>query len=118
MNLIEGKENCDFHNIRARLQKQSQHYVRAIENYTGSDPLKLWYEYICWMDEVFAGPVDDQDIFENVLQSCLATFESDVNYKQDRRLVKIFIKFVSINILISNDENYCEHFSIFFFHKN
>lgn len=84
--------------IREKYQKESQAYVNAIEAYTGTDPLNLWYKYICWIDDVFNQYEDDTAIMENVLQICLAKFENDKIYKNDRRLIKIFIKFVSIVI--------------------
>lgn len=92
---LGGRENGGYESIHAQLHKQNQAYVLAIENYSGSDALKLWYEYICWMDEVFNGTEEDANVLQNMLQTCLATFENEAGYKQDRRLVKIFIKFVS-----------------------
>lgn len=77
--------------VREQLERQSQAYAQAIEK---CSELKLWYEYLCWMDEAFTGTEEDRNVFESVLQTCLATFENLAEYKQDRRLVKIFIKFV------------------------
>lgn len=74
---------------------ECQNYVKAIEKYSGSDPLELWYQYLLWIDENFVIDFKRETIFEIILSACLSTFEKDERYKQDRRLIKLFIKFVS-----------------------
>lgn len=106
---MANKENCPTHieiddvemHLQQQYQKQSEAYVQAIENYSGPDPLNLWYKYLCWMDDIFNRVKGDRSVLENVLQTCLATFENDAMYKQDRRLLKIFVKFVSIFFITS-----------------
>lgn len=74
----------------------SKNYVNAIENYTGDDPLELWYKYLLWMEENYVIDFSVDNIFDEILCSCIAKFESDGKYKQDRRLIKLFIKYVSL----------------------
>lgn len=74
---------------------ECQKYVKAIEKYSGTDPLALWHQYLLWIDEHFVIDFKQETIFELILSACLCTFEKDERYKQDRRLIKLFIKFVS-----------------------
>lgn len=74
---------------------ECQNNVKAIEKYMGSDPLALWYEYLLWIEEHFMIDFKQETIFDLILSACLSTFEQDERYKQDRRLIKLFIKFVS-----------------------
>lgn len=98
--MMTDKENCppvdNEKNIREKYQRESHGFVDAIDKYSGPDPLNLWYKYICWLDDVFNQCEDEVAVMENILQTCLATFENERMYKQDRRLIKIFIKFVSL----------------------
>lgn len=70
-------------------------YVIAIKNYKGNDPLALWYEYLLWIEESFVIDFKKETIFDQILAACLCQFEHEERYKQDRRLIKLFIKFVS-----------------------
>lgn len=72
--------------------------VNVIERYSGPDPLHLWYEYLLWIDEHFVIDFKQETIFDLILSACLCTFEKDERYKQDRRLIKLFIKFVSDDV--------------------
>lgn len=75
--------------------KQFDSYVKAIENYSGSDPLQPWYQYLLWIDSQFSINYKEDDIVDHILVTCLAKFEQCQRYYQDRRLIKIFIKYVS-----------------------
>lgn len=80
-------------------------YVKEIQNYSGVDPLAPWYAYLLWMEENFIIDFTGKEtIFDEVLASCLCQFEHDVRYKQDRRLIKLFIKFVSKKYAYFNDQ--------------
>lgn len=74
---------------------ECQKNVKSIETYSGSDPLAFWYQYLLWIDENFVIDFKQETIFDLILSACLSTFEQDGRYKQDRRLIKMFIKFVS-----------------------
>lgn len=84
----------NFNNFLCECSK----YVKAIENYSGSDKLIPWYEYLLWMEENFDIDYRKKTVFEEILGHCLSEFEFDDRYKQDRRLIKMFIKFVSKKI--------------------
>lgn len=70
-------------------------YVKSIQTYSGDDPLAPWYDYLLWIEENFVIDFAKETLFENVLEACLSQFEKYEIYKQDRRLIKLFIKFVS-----------------------
>lgn len=79
-----------------RFKFECKKYVSEIQNYSGVDHLAPWYAYLLWMEENFV--IDfaiKETIFDEVLAACLCQFENDARYKQDRRLIKLFIKFVS-----------------------
>lgn len=69
-------------------------YVSAIEKYNGPDPLQPWFEYFLWIERTFSINYKEDDIIDDLLVSCLAKFEHLKRYHQDRRLIKILIKYV------------------------
>lgn len=80
-----------------RFVLECKKYVSEIQNYRGNDHLAPWYTYLLWMEENFHIDFKSETIFHEILAACLCQFESDERYKQDRRLIKLFIKFVSTN---------------------
>ncbi|XP_031628523.1 uncharacterized protein LOC116344214 [Contarinia nasturtii] len=74
---------------------QCSKFVNAIENYTGNDRLIPWYEYILWLEENFDIDCRKETIFEHILARCLREFEFEERYKQDRRLIKLFIRYIN-----------------------
>lgn len=74
-----------------------KHHVNAINKYKGSDPLSTWYNYLLWMEENFVIDFNKKTIFDEILATSLWHFEKDQRYKQDRRLIKMFIKYVSVH---------------------
>lgn len=69
-------------------------YVREIENYCGSDSLDFWYKYCVWLERNASETSENNRILEDIFCKCLSIFENITKYKQDRRLIKIFIKYV------------------------
>lgn len=76
-------------------------YVHAIQNYSGDDSLAPWYAYLLWMEENFVIDFQNDTIFHDILAACLCLYEREEKYKQDRRLIKLFIKFVSVHTRMS-----------------
>lgn len=70
-------------------------FVYNIEQYTGDDPLSPWYDYLQWFDDNFHIDFKQETIFVHLLTACLFKFENDKRYKQDRRFIKLCVKFVS-----------------------
>lgn len=84
-----------FDNLE-RFKFECKKYVSEIQNYSGADRLAPWYAYLLWMEETFIIDFTGKEtIFDEILAACLCQFEKDARYKQDRRLIKLFIKFVS-----------------------
>lgn len=69
-------------------------YEEAIETYVGHDPLDNWYNYICWIEQSYPKSGNESGLNEAV-SKCILKFEADMRYRQDRRLIKLFIKYVS-----------------------
>lgn len=82
------------HELMAELQKQRQDFEKAIHEYEGDDPLELWFNYIQWIEQSYPSGGKENGLFE-VLQQCLGKFECDEKYFQDRRMIKLWIKYVS-----------------------
>lgn len=76
-----------------------KNFVKVIEIYTGNDPLVTWYEYLMWIEEHFVLDFKNETIFNQILAKCLCQFENEERYFEDRRLVKLFIKYVSESLL-------------------
>lgn len=91
MTTAQRHEFDNFDNFVSKCKK----YVNNIRNYSGDDPLQPWYEYLMWFEENFVVDFEKNTPFEDVLADCLSRFENSEQYKQDRRLIKLFIKFVS-----------------------
>lgn len=70
-------------------------FVNSIENFNGTDRLINWYEYLLWIEENFVIDFKRETIFDQILGACLCHFENDDKYKEDRRLIKLFITYVS-----------------------
>ncbi|KAI8124188.1 Mitotic checkpoint serine/threonine-protein kinase BUB1 [Lucilia cuprina] len=75
------------------LLAQRKELEKEIHNYTGDDPLSAWYNYIEWIEQSFPSGGKESGLQE-VLSKCLSKFESDERYKQDRRMIKLYIKFI------------------------
>ncbi|XP_055383397.1 uncharacterized protein LOC129613385 [Condylostylus longicornis] len=77
----------------SELQKQREILENAIHNYEGEDPLEPWYEYILWVEQSYPSGGNESGL-KKLLLKCLTTFEDDKKYYQDRRLIRIFIKYI------------------------
>lgn len=81
--------------IQQKLHEQRREFENAIESYDGDDPLQPWYDYIVWVEQVYPKSGKESALHE-LLSKCLALFERDERYFQDRRMLKLYIKYVSI----------------------
>ncbi|XP_037923202.1 checkpoint serine/threonine-protein kinase BUB1 [Hermetia illucens] len=69
-------------------------WENAIAAYSGPDPLELWYNYICWYD--YNMRVDPENKFREALEKCLTLFEHNELYKQDVRMIKLWVKYLDL----------------------
>lgn len=74
--------------------RDKQAWENAIAAYNGPDPLELWYNYICWYD--YNIQVDPENKFRESLEKCLTIFEHSEDYKQDIRVVKLWVKYIDL----------------------
>lgn len=86
--------------IQQKLHEQRKEFERAIEVYEGDDPLQPWYDYIVWVEQIYPRSGKESALHE-LLSKCLALFERDERYFQDSRMLKLYIKYVSVIELIS-----------------
>ncbi|XP_022230219.2 uncharacterized protein LOC111079363 [Drosophila obscura] len=75
------------------LLAQRKKMEQEVQTYNGSDPLEPWYTYICWIEQSYPAGGSGSGL-QTVLYQCLTKFEQDERYRQDRRLIKLFIKFM------------------------
>lgn len=71
----------------------------AIVKYVGEDPLSAYYDYICWIEQSYPKGGSESGLDKAVLD-CICAFDSDefpqyAKYRQDRRMIKLYIKYVS-----------------------
>ncbi|KXJ82894.1 hypothetical protein RP20_CCG010316 [Aedes albopictus] len=77
-----------------RYESDKRAWEDAIRAYSGADSLDIWFNYICWLEQhkVF----DKDGGFRKILEQCLSNFENFENYKQDVRMVKLWMKFIDM----------------------
>ncbi|VVD05107.1 unnamed protein product [Leptidea sinapis] len=76
-----------------QLQLQKEEHEAAIKQYQGPDPLDPWFNYIQWVEQSFPKHGHEGHMDE-LIKDCLQLFEKDERYFQDRRLVKLWIKYI------------------------
>ncbi|CAD6998797.1 unnamed protein product [Ceratitis capitata] len=74
--------------------RDKQAWENAISMYQGPDPLDHWYNYICWYENHLRG--DPENKFRETLERCLALFEHSDFYKQDIRMVRLWLKYIEM----------------------
>lgn len=109
MDLDSAKENIqplaagrNIQRLEAALSTDSQETIlnqryefeNAIRNYTGDDPLSGWYEYVEWVEQSYPKS-GKESALDDLIQKCLLEFESEEKYKQDPRMIRLYIKYVS-----------------------
>ncbi|XP_032512468.2 mitotic checkpoint serine/threonine-protein kinase BUB1 beta-like [Danaus plexippus] len=79
--------------VQRQLLLQKDEHEEAIRQYQGPDPLEPWFNYIQWVEQSFPKHGHEGNI-DKLIKDCLQLFEKDERYFQDRRLVKLWIKYV------------------------
>ncbi|XP_063700923.1 probable inactive serine/threonine-protein kinase bub1 [Culicoides brevitarsis] len=79
--------------ILKELEQQRLNHETRIQNYVGSDPLEAWYDYISWIEQTYPKSGKESHL-DKVLTQCITTFENAEQYLQDRRMIKLYIKFI------------------------
>ncbi|XP_075153959.1 bub1 kinase [Haematobia irritans] len=74
--------------------KDKQAWENAISLYQGPDPLDHWWNYICWYENHGHGDPDNK--FRETLERCLTLFEHSDYYKQDLRMVRLWLKYIDM----------------------
>ncbi|KAM0732868.1 Mitotic checkpoint serine/threonine-protein kinase BUB1 [Formica fusca] len=89
---LRAQEDTDAQQL---LLQEKQMYEDAIKNYEGDDPLENWYDYILWVEQSYPKSGHESHI-GRLLQQCLAIFEKDTKYHQDRRYIRLWINYISM----------------------
>ncbi|XP_041970931.1 mitotic checkpoint serine/threonine-protein kinase BUB1-like [Aricia agestis] len=76
-----------------QLQNQKEEHEAAIKYYQGPDPLEPWFNYIQWVEQSFPKHGHEGHL-DKLIKDCLQLFEKNEHYFQDRRFVKLWIKYV------------------------
>lgn len=71
-----------------------RNHEEGIRLYEGDDPLEKWYEFIIFLEQ--SNPKGSNETPAMVIRNCLSLFENDPRYQQDRRFIRLWIKFVSV----------------------
>lgn len=74
--------------------KDKQAWENAIALYQGPDPLDHWWNYICWYENHVHGDPDNK--FRETLERCLTLYEHSDYYKQDVRMVRLWLKYIEM----------------------
>lgn len=72
--------------------KDKQAWEHAIAMYQGPDPLDHWYNYLTW----YENHVDPENKFRETLERCLTQYEHSDYYKQDIRMVRLWLKYIDM----------------------
>ncbi|XP_020815379.1 uncharacterized protein LOC110189588 [Drosophila serrata] len=91
VSLLQASLSLDSAQGQELLAQRSK-LKKEVENYAGEDPLEPWHAYICWIEQSYPAGGSESKL-QAVLKDCLTKFEKDVRYQQDRRFIKLFIKF-------------------------
>ncbi|XP_045518806.1 mitotic checkpoint serine/threonine-protein kinase BUB1 beta-like isoform X1 [Pieris brassicae] len=76
-----------------QLQQQKEEHEAAIRQYQGPDPLDPWFNYIQWVEQSYPKHGHEGHM-DKLIKDCLQLFEREEAYFQDRRLVKLWIKYI------------------------
>lgn len=76
-----------------RFEADKQAWEDAIRGYNGTDPLDLWFNYITWYEQNRS--FDRLNNLRSIVEKCLLLYQDAEGYKQDTRMVKIWMKYVS-----------------------
>ncbi|XP_017132609.1 protein kinase 4 [Drosophila elegans] len=74
--------------------KDKQAWEHAISLYQGPDPLDHWYNYICWYEN--HAHSDPELKYRETLERCLTVYEHNDYYRQDARLVRLWLKYIAM----------------------
>lgn len=78
------------------LQNEISQWEHAISVQTDcADPLEIHYQYICWLESHLKTHQSLDERFKKAIEASLTIFDKHDQYKQDLRLVKLWIKYVS-----------------------
>ncbi|XP_050068012.1 uncharacterized protein LOC126556655 [Anopheles maculipalpis] len=80
--------------VNPRFEADKQAWEDAIRGYNGNDPLDLWFNYITWYEQNRS--FDRTNNLRSIVEKCLLLYQDTEGYKQDTRMVKIWMKYTNM----------------------
>jgi hypothetical protein len=74
------------------IEEDRIHFVRAIEEYEGPDPLEKWLEYIKWTKDTFSSGGKSSELLP-LLEKCTREFHDKELYRDDIRYLRVWIMY-------------------------
>ena len=90
----------------AQIQEKQGAFEREIKDYEGEDEMEVWVKYVRYMEDAFP----EGDYLSNVgtLQfRLIKRFQEDEKYKQDPRLLRIFLDLANHSVHATDVYAYC-----------
>ena len=95
----------------AKIQEQQAKFEQEIKEYSGDDELEVWMRYVNYMEDAY--PEGDYLSSVGVLQfRLIKRFQDEERYKQDSRLLKIFLSLAHRSTHATEVFSYCYHHQI------
>jgi hypothetical protein len=89
-----NQQSSSFSTLQNEIS-QWEHKIRVQSDSNCVDPLEIHFKYICWLESHLTIHKDLEERFKKAVEACLSIFDKYENYKQDLRMVKLWIKYVS-----------------------
>lgn len=71
-------------------------WENAIHLYKGPDPLEYWFHYVNWYEQHYS--YDANNKLPQLLQKVLEKYSNINSYKNDHRMVSVWLKYVRSNV--------------------
>lgn len=75
------------------IDRERQEHEQAIQQYTGSDPLLPWLDYIQWTRNAYPAGGSDSHLVP-LLEQCTKQFQDDERYRDNERYLKVWILYI------------------------
>lgn len=90
-----AQQSSSFSTLQHEIS-QWEHTIRDQSDSNCPDPLDTHFKFICWLESHLSTHRDLEERFKKAVEACLSIFDKHENYKQDLRMVKLWIKYVSV----------------------
>ncbi|CAL1529715.1 unnamed protein product, partial [Lymnaea stagnalis] len=74
------------------IKEQQNNFEIELRTYDGDDPFDVWDRYVKWTEQYFPKGGHDGQL-AILIERCLKEFQGDQRYKNDSRIIRLWIKF-------------------------